>query len=139
MKNVLVMAMLLLGTSVSFANSDFDKCIEELGEDMASMKECAYRDFQVEEKKMHAAYDKLIDLFKTLGKDEEQNGFAFYKELYQRLIDAQLAWVFFRDAECELHAESIGGSLEGLEVTGCMTRMTEQRTEVLVKLYEKNK
>lgn len=134
MKKVFLLVALVLGSTAAQAASDYDKCIEELGDSMAAMKECAYRDFQTEDAKLNVAYKNVKNLFAELSRTETGYPFDTYKQLSQRLVAAQKAWIAFRDTDCELKTESIGGTLEGLEITGCQTEMTKERTEFLQKL-----
>lgn len=45
------------------------------------------------------------------------------------LVEAQRAWIRFRDAECEFDTRSSeGGSIRPLLFSGCQKRLTERRT-----------
>ena len=48
------------------------------------------------------------------------------------LVEAERAWVRFRDKDCTAEtAESEGGSMHPLVYSGCLTRMTRTRTKEL--------
>ena len=48
------------------------------------------------------------------------------------LQTAQRAWIAFRDAECTYStADSEGGSIHPMEVSQCLTELTEARTKQL--------
>ena len=50
-------------------------------------------------------------------------------------LASQRAWLTFRDAECTIEGgEFAGGSLQGMAIAQCRTRLTEQRTQQLRKL-----
>lgn len=50
-------------------------------------------------------------------------------------LASQRAWLAFRDKQCAIEGgEFAGGSLQGMTITGCRTRLTEQRTQQLRKL-----
>ena len=50
-------------------------------------------------------------------------------------LASQRAWLAYRDAECTIEGgEFAGGSLQGMAIAQCRTRLTEQRTQQLRKL-----
>jgi uncharacterized protein YecT (DUF1311 family) len=54
------------------------------------------------------------------------------KEEEQLLLDAQRAWLKYRDAHCQAAAfDSKGGSIWPMLVSGCKADLTRQRTEEL--------
>ena len=56
---------------------------------------------------------------------------------FDTLLDAQRAWLKFRDAHCRAEGYyARGGSLEPLLVSTCKTKLTEARTEQLAQLIE---
>lgn len=51
------------------------------------------------------------------------------------LLDSQRAWLKFRDAQCAIEgAETAGGTMHPMQVAGCKTRLTNERTVQLRKL-----
>lgn len=58
---------------------------------------------------------------------------------FNTLLEAQRAWISFRDAHCRLEGyEARGGSLEPLLVSTCKTHLTKLRTEELRTLAEEH-
>jgi uncharacterized protein YecT (DUF1311 family) len=52
-----------------------------------------------------------------------------------KLRTAQRAWLAFRDAECEVEtAGSAGGTIHLMDVAGCRTRLTIDRTRQLADI-----
>ncbi|HEY1797798.1 MAG TPA: lysozyme inhibitor LprI family protein [Stellaceae bacterium] len=52
----------------------------------------------------------------------------------KRLVDAEKAWLAYRDRECELETEdSIGGSIHLMEIAACYREKTVARTTELKK------
>ena len=50
----------------------------------------------------------------------------------KRLIEAEKAWIAFRDAECAFaNSDTEGGSIHSMELTLCQEKMTKTRTEEL--------
>ncbi|CDM96336.1 lysozyme inhibitor LprI family protein [Limnospira fusiformis KN01] len=85
---------------------------------MAEMKKCADDDYRVADRKLNEVYQQLTP--KVQGEER------------QRLIAAQRAWIQFRDTNCRFEsAEALGGTLEGLLFTNCLTKMTTNRTAEL--------
>lgn len=84
----------------------------------AEMKKCADDDYRVADRKLNQVYQQLTP--KIQGEEK------------QRLIAAQRAWIQFRDTSCKFEsAEALGGTLEGLLFTNCLTKMTTNRTAEL--------
>lgn len=54
-----------------------------------------------------------------------------------KLTQAQLAWITFRDRECEFETiATVGGSIHGMMVANCQTRLTLQRVGELERLLK---
>ena len=66
---------------------------------------------------------------------------ASYKQIpaqEKRLVTAQLAWIKFRDAECNASAGRFdGGSIAPLMYASCVEHLTKQRSQDLEKYLEK--
>jgi uncharacterized protein YecT (DUF1311 family) len=79
---------------------------------------CAGADFAAADAKLNKAYKDIV------GQNEEQAN--------KLLQTAQRAWIAFRDAECEYATvDSEGGSIHPMEVSQCLTRLTNERTKQL--------
>ncbi|KAA3446478.1 hypothetical protein C7I87_30175 [Mesorhizobium sp. SARCC-RB16n] len=82
------------------------------------MNICAGEDYQAADARLNAAYQALI------GSDDADG-----RKLLQA---AQRAWIAFRDAECSHStAASAGGSIHAMEVSQCLTRLTNDRIKQL--------
>jgi uncharacterized protein YecT (DUF1311 family) len=74
--------------------------------------------------------------------DEELN--RVYKRIFGRLesahraklLDAQRAWLRYRDLNCEAERDFRGGSLGPTLQAFCLKSETESRTKELVRIYE---
>ncbi len=56
---------------------------------------------------------------------------------FQTLLEAQRAWLSYRDAQCRLEGYSfLGGSAQPMIISGCLARLTRQRTQELRDLAE---
>ena len=69
------------------------------------------------------------------------------KDQWNRLVQVQRAWIALKDKQCNYEADSdwggfgeedVRGSGWPLGFYGCMTQMTEKRTEWLTQQYEWN-
>ncbi|ERT04372.1 hypothetical protein M595_5686 [Lyngbya aestuarii BL J] len=86
---------------------------------MIEMKKCAQDKYSKIDRQLNQTYQTLMAKL-----DDNQRK--------QRLISAQRSWIQFRDKSCNYEAsEALGGSLEGLLLTNCLTRVTDQRTSEL--------
>lgn len=84
----------------------------------------AAAEFEKADRRLNAVYAKVQKQLDVQGR--------------AKLRIAQRAWVEFRDAEAELHAdtEARGGSMAPLILFGTMTRLTEARTKQLEEFLQ---
>ena len=79
---------------------------------------CAGADYQTADAKLNQTYQELVR-----RNDQKTN---------QLLQTAQRAWITFRDAECTYStAASAGGSIHPMEVSQCLTELTNDRIKQL--------
>ena len=82
------------------------------------MNQCAAKEYQKADAALNRVYKQVMDKSSL----EEK----------VKLKTAQLAWIKFRDAECDYEsAENIGGTIYPLIHSGCLTTMTELRIKQL--------
>ena len=94
-------------------------------ESQQGMNMCAGEAFERADKALNAEWQKLLSRY---GDDPKA------KKL---LLDGQRAWLVYRDSTCELEAyDVIGGSLWPLVNSGCLARLTRERTAEMVVLLE---
>lgn len=115
MRRILLSACLvvLAGTSIVRAQ----EC-DRSDDSQQMMNICAGEDYQAADARLNQAYQDLISSDDADGK---------------RLLQAaQRAWIAFRDAECaHSTAASAGGSIHAMEVSQCLTRLTNERIKQL--------
>ena len=91
------------------------------------MNQCSYLDYQKADKALNKFYNQYRATLTSEGKEQ--------------LKKAQLAWVKFRDLDCQYEADLYkGGSIVPLILNGCYTVKTEQRikdVKQLLKLSER--
>jgi uncharacterized protein YecT (DUF1311 family) len=77
---------------------------------------CASRAAKSADRKLNQVYQTLIARLDQKGK--------------VKLIDAQLAWIKFRDQSCEFERSRYeGGSIAPLIYSSCIKNLTERRTK----------
>lgn len=89
--------------------------------DQATLDACAGKDFDAADKKLNDAYKQITDRLKDN---------AGSKKL---LVDAQRAWVAFRDAECNFQGgpPETAGSVRPMVVANCQAGLTTLRLKDL--------
>ncbi|WP_298465869.1 lysozyme inhibitor LprI family protein [uncultured Erythrobacter sp.] len=130
----MISALLLL-----LAQSDgFPECNQEAADRgiQQEMNICAAVEFRKADAELNAQWNvtsqkmKEFDESWTAEWDDRPGWFA-------SLLEAQRAWIAFRDAHCRVDGYTArGGSLEPLLVSTCKTALTEARTEQLRELAE---
>src|SRR3954466_3505594 len=90
----------------------------------AEMNECQGREYKKADTALNAVYKQLMTKL-----DDEGERTA--------LKVAQVAWIKFRDADCEFAAyQNKGGTIYPLIYDGCLTTLTQQRTKQLRELLK---
>ena len=109
MRRIFLTACLVILASAAHAQ-DCDRSDDS----QQMMNTCASEDFSAADAKLNETYQNLI------GTSDANAG--------QLLQSAQRAWIAFRDAECEYAtAGSEDGSIHPMEVSQCLTRLTNDR------------
>ncbi|MEQ5786897.1 DUF1311 domain-containing protein [Erythrobacter sp. NFXS35] len=102
------------------------------------MNWCAARDFEVADERLNAQWKETAAAMKA--RDEsfvEYAGDDTREGYFESLLEAQRAWLRYRDAHCRLEGYyARGGSLEPLLVSTCKARLTRMRTDELRELVE---
>jgi uncharacterized protein YecT (DUF1311 family) len=55
----------------------------------------------------------------------------------KQLLEAQRAWIRFRDSNCQFYADPDGGSLATIEANSCVLSMTASRAQELNQLLQR--
>lgn len=93
--------------------------------DQATMNQCAAQQNQAADGELNTLYQKITARLK--GSPDSKKA----------LINAQRAWLAFRDAECSFSASAVkGGSVYPLVYGNCLTDLTKSRVETF-KTYLK--
>jgi len=85
----------------------------------AEMRDCAGKEYKQADAELNKVYKQLMSKL-------EDEGFQ------AALKSAQQAWIKYRDTNCEYESYlNRGGTMYSVVYTGCLTRMTKQRTAEL--------
>lgn len=114
-----VVALVALGLLVGSASSAWAGSCGDSGNQF-DLDRCADQDFRKADAALNATYRKVMErLADTSAKRK-------------LLIEAQKAWLGFRDAQCAFAtSDSLDGSMHPIVVSGCRKVLTETRTKTL--------
>lgn len=104
------------------------------------MNICAAHDFQKADDALNAQWTITSEKMKSQDVEYEKYKSSFEPPApgyFESLLEAQRAWLKYRDAHCRLDGYNArGGSLEPLLVSTCRTALTEKRTQELREIAE---
>lgn len=104
-------------------SKEFNSCADKAGGVTVDLRACTNAELQQQDQRLNRAYQKLTQTLQPASK--------------KKLKAAQLAWIQFRDAQCELEAANAGdGTLSPLVADSCHLEMTARRAnefEALLK------
>ena len=112
----LLLVLLVSGVAVGQRKDKSDPCANPLSQ--FEMNQCAGKAYRAADATMNQIYRKLV----TMLNEDEQG----------QLKEAQLAWLKYRDTNCEFVADEYkGGSIRPLIQATCLADMTKRRTTEL--------
>ncbi|WP_043420381.1 lysozyme inhibitor LprI family protein [Cupriavidus basilensis] len=122
MKKTLLSALLLAASFAAQADEtllsrQYGACMSRPDVTTAGMHACISAETARQDKGLNAAYQSL------------QQGIAPARK--PKLLDAQRAWLKFRDANCSFQADPDGGTLAGVNAAACVMQMTADRAKEL--------
>ena len=120
MKPIALAVLPLLLLAAAPARADDTGCKNSMAQ--SEMSICANQDYKAADARLNTAYRALMR--KLAGDSVAQH----------KLKVAQRAWIGFRDSQCDFEGHSAeGGSMQPMLISGCMARLTKQRTKDLEK------
>lgn len=131
----LATALALACSGMAFAQEDPPlDCANAMTQ--ADMNQCSYMDFEKADKELNVVYKQAL---KSAAEADKQA--AEMNEVYvgavKSLKKAQRAWIDYRDGHCDgVGYEAVGGSMQGMLISGCQARLTETRTKELRELIQ---
>ena len=122
----MIVALLLAAAVMQPAEDDpLENACYEADHSQQSMNRCAGDAYQRANQALNAQWAKVLA------------GYGDDPETKKLLLDAQRAWLKYRDAHCKLAAsDSIGGSMWPMLNSGCLASLTRQRTRELKELID---
>ncbi len=128
----MIAATLLLFAAVAEEPAvDCDKAMAQF-----ELNACAYQGYQRADAAMNAQWKITSARMKAIDADFDrtQDNRPGY---FDTLLAAQRAWLTYRDQHCTGEGYTLrGGSAEPMVFSGCMTQLTEARTQQLKDLIE---
>lgn len=113
-----ILGSVLLAGSLAAAHAQETNCRDP--QTQADMNICASKDYKAADAKLNASYKAL-----TARYADDQDG-------RKALVEAQRAWIKFRDAQCNFATiGATGGSIRPMLQAGCLEELTEERTKQL--------
>ena len=98
------------------------------------MNYCASQEFHDADAELNKRWKITVEQMKQNDRNE-QNGDDGRAGHYDTLLEAQRAWLKYRDGQCRNEGYKFrGGSMEPFIVALCRTRLTVQRTQELREL-----
>lgn len=113
-----------------------DKQAAEMGVQQ-EMNICAHRDYLIADAELNAQWRLTRQAMQERDSEDEKPHWDERPGYFDTLLEAQRAWIAYRDAHCRSEGYAArGGSLEPLLVSTCKTHLTELRTAQLRELAE---
>lgn len=133
MKRLVMLALLLTGATCALAQEDPPvDCANAMSQ--ADMNQCSYMDFEKADKELNAVYKDALKKAAEADQQAAEMG-PGYVGAVKALKKAQRAWIDYRDGHCDtMGYEALGGSMQGMLISGCQARLTEDRTKQLREL-----
>lgn len=121
-------AVLLAGATPALA------CVDPVTQ--LDMNLCAHRDYERADTALNAQWRKAVAIMK--GRDKDAGVPTDKRPTYSAaLLDAQRAWLRYRDSECRVQGYAMrGGSAESMVISGCLTDLTNKRIQQLKDLEQ---
>jgi uncharacterized protein YecT (DUF1311 family) len=133
----MISAVLIMLQAAGLPPCDMEKADQGI---QLEMNICAAHDYQKADAALNAQWAITRDKMKAQDEDFAEYASEYDLEqpgYFESLLEAQRAWLTYRDAHCRLDGYNArGGSLEPLLVSTCKTALTEKRTEQLRELAE---
>jgi uncharacterized protein YecT (DUF1311 family) len=120
-----VLVAITLGMSPAVAadrefSKEFDACIEKSGGVTPAVIDCISVELKRQDALLNENYRKLIAPLSTKRKNA--------------LLDAQRAWLKFRDTNCDFYYDPDGGSAARIDANECLLNTTADRAKELAEL-----
>lgn len=101
------------------------------------MNQCAYIEYKRADEELNRRWKLALAAAKTADREIDSQTRKGRKGYVESLMAAQRAWLVFRDNHCVLNSyNAIGGSMEPMLYSFCLSNLTKTRTEQLKEIAE---
>ena len=104
------------------SSKQFSTCMDKSGGVTSSMIECIVTENKLQDARLNKAYKAL--------------GAELPPARKTQLLEAQRAWIKFRDANCSFYNDPDGGSMARVGANDCLMRATTERAREMEALME---
>ena len=112
--------VVVLGLLGFFCSPSYALDCKNGGGSQADMNQCADVRFKASDAQLNGTYKKVMACLDPVGDGARS------------LVDAQRAWLRYRDSECKFQGSvSQGGSVQPMVIGSCLTSITDRRTKEL--------
>lgn len=131
MKKLIVLVAVIMGSvgahaSIEKVEKEYQDCLQKVEANL-DMRGCSLQAYTSADEELNLEYKKLQ---KRIFEGDSA-------EVKSRLVEAQRAWIQFRDKECSLRgADMLGGSGENTIIAGCLADKTIQRAKDLREMFK---
>ncbi|MBL8649168.1 MAG: DUF1311 domain-containing protein [Sphingopyxis sp.] len=128
---MMLMSLMLLAAAAQEPEVDCDNPQYQV-----EMNFCAQKDYDAADAELNAQWKRTVAEIKRRDKDIDRS-YDSQPTGYDTLLAAQRAWLTYRDQQCLSESFAArGGSMAPMLHSGCMARLTKERTEQLKALVE---
>jgi uncharacterized protein YecT (DUF1311 family) len=104
------------------SSKQFSTCMDKSGGVTSGMIECITTEHKLQDARLNKAYKALSADLQPARKTQ--------------LLEAQRAWIKFRDTNCSFYADPDGGSMARVNANDCVMRATTERARELEALKQ---
>lgn len=142
MKNLktalLIAALFAAPFTPNIAHAQTLNCEDTSNMTQNDMNVCANQDYQTADRALNIVWPKVKDFMQSIA-DLNKENMPDEPDAGAKLLEAQRAWLTYRDAQCASEAAQFaGGSIQPLIIYSCLASFTRKRTEELVLMMETN-
>lgn len=126
--------MLFLAMALTATEPTLD-CTNQVTQ--VDMNQCAYIEYKRADEELNRQWKLALAAAKTADRETDSQTRQGRKGYVESLMAAQRAWLVFRDNHCVLNSyNAIGGSMEPMLYSFCLSDLTKTRTGQLKEFAE---
>ena len=126
-----ILAAALMMMSIPALAQDEPKVDCTNAQTQVELNYCSHADWEEADVELNFTYKEVRAKLAERDKEWTLGG----PTAVERLLDAQRAWITYRDAHCEVDSYSArGGSMQSMLYSGCLATLTRNRTKELKSL-----